>query len=50
MVTPGWFYLAQEVWALFKMVFDKQLLPDGPSQGLKPNPLCILYGPTKVMP
>jgi hypothetical protein len=40
----------------FSVLFSSELFPDkhfvkhAPSQGLKPNPLSILYGPTKVVP
>jgi hypothetical protein len=44
-----WFSLPKQAYAMFKIVFDKQFLLDGP-QGLKPKPLCFLRGPTKVVP
>jgi len=37
--------LPQKACALFEIVYGKQFL-----QGLKPNPLCFLCGPIKVVP
>ena len=33
--------------ALLRIIADKHLVRDTPLQGLKPNSLSVLYGPTK---
>jgi hypothetical protein len=45
------FVVAKNTRALLRIVYtEKHFVQDAPWQGLKPNSLSILYGPTKVVP